>query len=270
MGLSGRVPRRIDAATKHTLLGLVDGAVDGGWTNRAACRYLEVSPRRVERWRGRLASGATLDNLAPGGNPVHGLTPAEEAEIVAVFDEWADIDRSHRKIAHRGSWSGRFWADPSTVRRVLERNDLRFRRPKREGRSKRRPWPDWAEEKPNRIWIYDTTHWTKAGAATTVISDVISRKWVADITSADETSVEVQAVFHRALIAEGLDELIEAANPEGTAWDPESDDTPVLLVMSDIHTGFCADRPARRRSLRRLDQCRCLLAAARCPSGAVR
>ena len=40
-------------------------------------------------------------------------------------------------------------------------------------------------------------------------------------------------MFHRALIAEGLDELIEAANPEGTAWDPESDDTPVLLVMSD-------------------------------------
>lgn len=44
LGLSGRVPRRIDAATKHALLGLVDEAVDGGWTNRAACRYLEVSP----------------------------------------------------------------------------------------------------------------------------------------------------------------------------------------------------------------------------------
>ena len=97
-----------------------------------------------------------MDNLAPGGNPVHGLTPAEEDEIVAVFDEWADIDRSHRKLAHRGSWLGRFWADPSTVRRVLERRDLRFRRPRREGRSKRRPWPDWAEEKPNAIWIYDT------------------------------------------------------------------------------------------------------------------
>ena len=74
-----------------------------------------------------------MDNLASGGNPVHGLTPAEEAEIVAVFDEWADIDRSHRKLAHRGSWLGRFWADPSTVRRVLERRDLRFRHPKREG-----------------------------------------------------------------------------------------------------------------------------------------
>lgn len=66
-----------------------------------------------------------------------------------------------------------------------------------------------------------------------MISDVISRKWVADITSADETSIEVQAVFHRALIAEGIDQLIEDANPDGQPLDPESDETPVLLVMSD-------------------------------------
>jgi hypothetical protein len=38
----------------------------------------------------------------------------------------------------------------------LERRDLRFRGPKREGRSQKRPWPNWVEEKPNRIWIYDT------------------------------------------------------------------------------------------------------------------
>lgn len=230
MGLSGRVPRRVDAATKTVLIGLVDGAVDGGWTTRRACRYLELSQRRLERWRCR---GDDLDDAAPGGNPVHGITPAEQDEIVAVFNEWADVDRSHRKLAHRGSWLGRFWADPSTVRRVLERRDLRFRGPKREGRSKKRPWPDWVEEAPNRIWIYDTTHWTRAGAATTVISDVISRKWIADITSIDETSIEVQAVFNRALRVEGLNATIDDRNPDGTSWDPDSDDVPVLLVMSD-------------------------------------
>ena len=37
-----------------------------------------------------------MDNAKPGGNPVHGLTPAEEEQIVAVFDEWADIDRHPR------------------------------------------------------------------------------------------------------------------------------------------------------------------------------
>lgn len=233
MGLSGRVPRRVDAATKTALMDLVAQAEEGGWTTRAACRYLELSPRRLERWRHRVALGEGLDDAAPGGNPVHGLTPAEEDEIVAVFNEWADVDRSHRKLAHRGSWLGRFWADPSTVRRVLERRDLRFRAPKREGRSARRPWPAWAEEKPNRIWIYDTTHWPASGAATTVISDVISRKWIADITSLDETSIEVQAVFNRGLRAEGLDALIDERNPDAIAWDPDSDDIPVLLVMSD-------------------------------------
>nr|HNH95034.1 hypothetical protein [Microthrixaceae bacterium] len=197
MGLSGRVPRRVDAATKEALIGLVGQAEAGGWSTRSACRYLELSQRRLERWRHRVAEGISLDDETPGGNPVHGITPAEEDEILAVFNEWADIDRSHRKLAHRGSWLGRFWVDPSTVRRVLERRDLRFRAPKREGRSPKKEWPDWAERAPNRIWIYDTTHWGRAGAATTVISDVISRKWIADITSADETSTEVQAVFTR-------------------------------------------------------------------------
>lgn len=230
MGLSGRVPRRVDAATKAALIDLVDGAVEGGWTVRGACRYLELSQRRLERWRCRCDD---LEDASPGGNPVHGITPAEEDEIVAVYMEWGDVDRSHRKLAHRGSWLGRFWADPSTVRRVLERRDLRFRAPKREGHSARRLWPDWAEEAPNRIWIYDTTHWTKAGAATTVFSDVISRKWIADITSVDETSIEVQAVFNRALRVEGLDELIDERNPDSVPWDPDSDEVPVLLVMSD-------------------------------------
>jgi transposase InsO family protein len=212
------------------LINLVDGAVTGGWTTRQACRYLELSQRRVERWRGR---GDDLDDAPPGGNPVHGITPAEQDEIVAVYMEWADVDRSHRKLAHRGSWLGRFWVDPSTVRRVLERRDLRFRAPKRQGRSARRPWPDWVQEAPNRIWIYDTTHWTNAGAATTVISDVISRKWIADITSADETSIEVQAVFNRALRIEDLNKTIDDRNPHGIAFDPDSDAVPVLLVMSD-------------------------------------
>jgi hypothetical protein len=91
----------VPAATKHALVDLVAGAEEGGWTTRAACRYLELSPQRLERWRARVAAGEGLDDHTPGGTPVHGLTPAEEDEIVAVFNEWADVDRSHRKLAHR-------------------------------------------------------------------------------------------------------------------------------------------------------------------------
>lgn len=124
MGLSGRIPKRVEAATKAGLMGLVDDATVGGWSEAAACRHLGLSARRLQRWRRRLAAVGSLEDHAPGGNPVHGLTPGEEDEIVAVFEEWAEVDRSHRKLAHRGSWLGRFWADPSTVRRVLERRDL--------------------------------------------------------------------------------------------------------------------------------------------------
>ncbi len=233
MGLSGQVPQRVDAAAKAGLIGLVDGAVRSGWSDAQACRYLELSQRRLQRWRCRVAAGVGLDDEPPGGSALHALTPQEAEEIVAVFDEWAEVDRSHRKLAHRGSWLDRFWADPSTVRRVLERRDLRFGSVKRPGRAQRRPWPHWVEQAPNRIWIYDTTHWSGAQAATTVISDVVSRKWIAEITSADETSVEVQAVFNRALRTEGLNEAIDARNPHSVRWHPDADEAPVLLVMSD-------------------------------------
>jgi hypothetical protein len=50
----------------------------------------------------RAGLGELVDRR-PGGSPVHGLLPAEEAEILAVFEQWAEVDRSHRKLAHRGS-----------------------------------------------------------------------------------------------------------------------------------------------------------------------
>lgn len=215
------------------LLDLVNQAVTAGWSMGAACDYLDISQRRVERWRECVSCGQALDDRAPGGNPVHGLTPGEKAEIVAVYNEWADIDRSHRKLAHRGSWLNRFWADPTTVKHVLEQADLRFKAPKRVGRSKKKPWPSWVQQEPNAVWIYDTTHWTRAGAATTVISDVITRKWIASITSTDETSTEIQAVFNRALRVEGLFDEIDERNPKSIPWDPGSGELPVLLVMSD-------------------------------------
>ncbi len=50
---------------------------------------------------------------------MHGLTPAEIAEILALADEWGHFDGSHRKLAHRGSYQARVWVSPSTVLRVL-------------------------------------------------------------------------------------------------------------------------------------------------------
>jgi putative transposase len=237
LGLSGRIPARLDEATKVAVIDLVEHAETAGWSTAETCRYLELSRRRLQRWRHRQSAGRSLADRVPDGNPIHGITPAEEDEIVAVFHEWSTTDRSHRKLAHRGSWLDRFWVDPSTVRRVLARRDLVFHPPKRTTRSKKRPLPEWVEMAPNRIWIwiYDTTHWTALDAATTAIHDVVSKKWLGDITFHDETSTQVQAVFTRALRDEGLLERIEelAASGEKMSLDPDDDRLPVLLVMSD-------------------------------------
>lgn len=232
MGLSGRVPARVDAATKAGLLELVEQAVAAGWELRAVCRVLELGPVRAYRWLGR----RTADELAdrrPGGNPLHGLLDWEVAEIVRLFHQWGEVDRSHRKLAHRGSYLERVWVSPSSVRRVLAAESLRLRPLPRPGRLVRKPFPDWVEYRPGSIWIYDTTHFPRAGVAATVIEDLVSRKWLAEIVSAEETSTQVEVVFTQALEREGLLELV-AARQDGLV-DTSVDDParPILLALSD-------------------------------------
>jgi putative transposase len=232
LGLSGRVPPRVDAATKAGLLGLLEQACGQGWTVRGACQVLEVSELRIYRWLGRRAAGE-LQDQAPGGSPMHGLLDWEVAEIIGLFDEWGEVDCSHRKLAHRGSYLGRVWVSPASVRRVLEREGLRLRPLPRPGRSIRKPFPDWVDYRPGSIWIYDTTHFTRVGVAATVVEDLVSRKWLAEVVSVEETSTQVQVVFTDALAREGLLDRV-SARQDGLV-DPSVDDPsrPVLLALSD-------------------------------------
>ncbi len=187
---------------------------------------------RAYRWAERRELGELADRR-PGGRPMHGLLDDEVAEIVALYHEWGEVDRSHRKLAHRGSYTNRVWVAPSTVRRVLAAQGLHLHAPPRPGRSVRKPFPDWVDYRPNCIWIYDTTHFTKAKVAVTVVEDLVSRKWIADIVSAEETSNQIEIVFTDALADEGLLALVEA-RADGLV-DPTVDDDsrPILLAVSD-------------------------------------
>jgi putative transposase len=233
LGLGGRVPRRVDAATKAGLLDLLDDALDAGWTLRRVCRDLELPERRAHRWIARRARGQLADR-APGGSPMHGLLEEEVAEILALFDQWGETDRSHRKLAHRGSYLRRVWVSPSSVRRVLFLADKHFRPLPRPGRSIRKPFPDWVEYKPNSIWIYDTTHFTAAGMAALIIEDLVSRKWLATVVSVEETSTQVEIGFTEALDREGLLELVEARHDDGRVdLSIDDENRPILLAVSD-------------------------------------
>ena len=231
MAVTEPVPVRVDADAKAGLLALVDDAIGEGWSVQSVCEVLKISRRRVERWQHRRTD---LVDRTPGGVAVNSLLTEEVAAIVATFDEWGERDRSHRRLAYRGSYLGRFWASPSTVRRVLIESDKHFRPLPKLVRGERRPFPDWASYRPNSIWIYDTTHFMRCGAKVLIIEDLVSRKWLTHLVSSEETTTQVQAGFTTALESEGL--LAEALTRAGTGRvDPDADNglTPLLLAVSD-------------------------------------
>ena len=68
---------------------------------------------------------------------------------------WGEIDRSHRKLAHRGSRLDLVHVSESTVLRVLTAEGIALPGNPRRDPIPRAPWPGWLEWKPNHIWAYD-------------------------------------------------------------------------------------------------------------------
>lgn len=238
MGLTaGPVPPRVDAQVKVGLLELIRYATVRGWPELRAVDLLELDPRRVRRWRWRARVGR-LDDRPRGGGAVHTILPEERAAILTLYDTWGDIDKSHRKLAHRGSRENLVHVSESTVLRVLAEEHLVLPgKPVREPRD-RADWPDWVAWKPNSIWIYDFTHFTACDRVAIAVMDVVSRKWLATLVSAQETSLQIEVAFIDALHVAGLEHLIDvrtlAMLRDGRLDIAALDDqTPVLLAVSD-------------------------------------
>ena len=175
---------------------------------------------------------------------MHGLLDWEREAILALHAEWGERDRSHRKLAHRGSYLERVWVSESTVRKVLFEEGLVLQgNPPREP-IPRKPWPDWLEWKPNRVWGYDFTHFTRAKRCAVAIIEV-SRKWITTVVSVEESSIQVEVAFIDAPEAEDLwqaaDQCATAALVTALACgDRDAVDTaigdgqrPLLLAISD-------------------------------------
>lgn len=234
MGLTaGPVPARVEAGIKVGLLELVDEAVEAGWSVRRTCQLLEVNEDRVGRWRRRRAEGRSMaDSLSGPAEPVHGLLDWERQAILELFEDWGEIDRSHRKLAHRGSRLEQVFVSESTVLRVLQAENLTIpARPPREPVGPKPPWPEWVEYRPCQVWGHDFSAFPRAGRDALAILDLVSRKWVDVLLVPHQRgeSEHVQGLYTRALEAEGLLEGIEARMVA-----PNSDEAlPVLLAVSD-------------------------------------
>jgi transposase InsO family protein len=161
---------------------------------------------------------------------MHGLTPEEITAVLEVVERWGAVDRSHRKLAHRGSYEQRVWVSPSTLRRVLIDHGLSLPASRPRSRSVKKPWPEWLVWAPNRIWIWDATHFPRSRRVCFAILDMVSRKWIDTLVSVEETATQVQVIFEHALAVEGLLELLTDAHLDLGAEDPRR---PILLAVSD-------------------------------------
>ena len=216
--------------TKEQVLELIDDAVRAGAAHGWACSLLGVSDDRAHRWRRQRREARTVEDRPPGGVALHALRPAEVAEILALTEQWGPVDRSHRKLAHRGSYEGRVWVSASTLRRTLAAAGLVLSEPAARDPAPRVLWPDWLYWEPNKIWCSEVTHFPRARRAAFAIVDVVSRRWIDTLVSTEETSTQVRVIFDRALAAEGLAELITPERVEQFAEDPTR---PILLARSD-------------------------------------
>ncbi len=208
-------------------------AIDAGWDLSRVCGVLEIDRQRVWRWQTRQVSGS-LDDAAPGGRPINTILAWEEQAIIDLFNEWGPIDLSHRKLAHRGSYLDRVWVSPSTVDRVLNRHGLALAGVPRPPRSKKKAWPDWVEWKPNQLWCWDATHFMRCESQIVYgIIDVVSRKWIATLLTAEGTSSQVKVVFLNALESEDLLGPLEWRLDHPEDVDLNNESAPVLLAVSD-------------------------------------
>jgi putative transposase len=223
----------VSAGTKLELLGLIDRAVADGWAHSRACGVLDLADVRAHRWRARLRDTGNLEDKNPGGGAVHGLLSWEEAEILDLIEQWGQVDRSHRKIAHRGSRLGVVFVSPSTVLRVALKHKVHLPGEPYRPRPVMPALPQIPWER-NRIWIWDATHFTRAGRVAFAIVDVVTRYWIGYLLSSEQTSTQAQLLFARALEDQHL------LDSDGRPPKDDDDGQPVLIAWSDNGTEMTA------------------------------
>jgi transposase InsO family protein len=214
-------------------LELIDRAVADGWDHRRVCVYLELAEGRAWRWRERRLAG-TLEDRPPGGHPVHAITPAEEQAILACLRPIRT--RTARIASSRTAALTRVWCGcrnrrcggcwPRTGCGSGRRGESVA-----QSASRSRSGPGYRR---HSIWIYDTTRFAGCRDSFVVmIMDLVTRKWITEIVSGEETGLQVQLAFTHALELEGL--LDQVDDHQRRLADPTVDDPerPVLLAVSD-------------------------------------
>lgn len=128
-----------------------------GLTEKKVCLLLQISQRRVQRWRERQDR---LDDIPPGPlNAPHALLGSEKDAICSIACDEQYMDESHRTLAAKGSDQKLFFASASSVYRVLQERKMTTDRVDRAQRNGKTIKPDRQElDGPNQRWCWDISY----------------------------------------------------------------------------------------------------------------
>jgi putative transposase len=195
---------------KREILTTIDYAIDNGIGKKKTCMLLQISQRRIQRWRNRQDD---LDDHRSGPvNAPHALLPVEKDAILKIALHEDYIDDSHRVLAAKAADMGLFFASASSVYNVMRKNNLTA---DRTGKSNKngsgtvpvRPVIDAS----NMRWCWDITYlqtkYRLINYYLFALLDEYSRKVVAWRISLDLKHGNALELLQDGLEKEGLDDI---------------------------------------------------------------
>jgi putative transposase len=188
------------------ILGLIDEAVTAGARLHTACRILDIDPRTVQRWK---CQDVGEDRRAgPRSAPKNKLTPEERALILALLLSPAYRDLSVDQVVVRLADEGQYVGSPSTMRRLLEEEDLAAHRSAARPPTHSKP-KELVATGPNQVWSWDITYLRSPVRGVFfylyMVVDIWSRKVVAAEVHLVETSELAAELIRRACAREKID-----------------------------------------------------------------
>lgn len=137
------------------MLELIAEAQEAGARLAPACRVLGISHRTIERWRDDPSSGDR--RFGPHRRPGNALSPAEEAQVVAVLTSSRYSGISPKQLVPQLADEGLYLASESTMYRMQRRNNLRTHRRAITRTHVTRACTVHKATGPNQVWSWDIT-----------------------------------------------------------------------------------------------------------------
>lgn len=186
------------------------------------CELLQIQIRRIERWESRLHRCGSMDYHKPGPKQaLHAIVPEEQQSLVEFVGREETVDYSFQMLALKGAEQGLFYMSASSVRLILQANELGDDRTgRRSPGSRAKPGRPDELTGPNQCWCWDLSY---------LKTDVLRVFWYLYVML-DEWSRKVIAWrISRSLACEEVLNLIDDAILVENLLDAPQDQMPMVV-----------------------------------------